>query len=717
MHLMKKKSQRENSYTKIIVLALIIVSLSFSFGKISVAKAAPMNQQSLPVSQTGVFSQAPCWTEIPPQFANLVICGYVSVPERHENPDGPKIRLAVMVIKSNEPETYPDPLFFLQGGPGASTIDTYADILLKTPPLLSDRDIVLFDQRGTFYSQPSLACSELDQLLLDTIEKDIPDEEYIAMRADAFRVCRQRLINQGIDLSAYNSIENAADIQTIRQALGYEEINLYGVSYGSLLALHTMRFYPENLRSVVLDAVVPPQTDFLVEAPQTSQRAFTYLFDICQQDQVCSKAYPDLLNRFFQLVDALNQTPVHIPMTDPDSGITYQALLDGDTFLDGVFQFLYIGDLIPAIPMMIADAENGDFNFFAKILSLLVFDRTYSYGMYFSVLCSEDADFTPEDVSLSDILPQLAEAQAEDAEIFLSTCELWQVKPLDPVMDDPVQSQLPVLIMSGGFDPITPAENGREVSQTLPNSYTIEFPTGGHGALLSGDCQDQILREFLERPDQAPDASCIPPISEMKFFTPKTVIKIPAIIQLLNLENNREIEFLLLLFSAVFLLPAIILVPGRWLWTLYREETQIILPNPVSDGRIYSNRLAASTTIQPSNKNGNRGELISSSWLIWFFSLVTWLFLISFFTIVVLMVANNDSRLYFGLPGQARFLFVLPLMMLLTMVALVIAIVRKCFFSKKGLFEKLVVTFSGILCGFILIILVRWDILFAIINQ
>jgi pimeloyl-ACP methyl ester carboxylesterase len=712
---------------KITAFVLIVFFLLSISGR-ATAQVSP----EPPQPQPGVFAPAPCWTDIPPQMTDLVTCGYVSVPERHANPDGQKIRLAVMIIQASEANAQADPLFLLQGGPGGSTIDTYATLLLTTQPIINNRDLVLFDQRGTLYSQPSLICTEYHQLLLDTIEEDLTDEAYLELETAAYQACRQRLLDEGVDLGAYNSLENAADIQAIRQALGYDQINLYGVSYGTLLAQHAMRFFPENLRSVILDAVVAPQTNFLLEVPQTAQRAFTQLFEACAQDPQCSQSFPDLENRFYQVVDTFNQSPIEIPLTDPESGITYQAIMDGDTFLDGVFQLLYVGDLIPAIPQTIVDAEQGNFDFFARILSILVFDRTTSYGMYFSVLCSEDADFSPDQVSLEGVHPQLAEAQAEGPAQFLETCDLWQVESLSAVMDEPVSSQIPVLILSGDFDPITPPINGRAVAQTLPNSFVVEFPTGGHGAALDGTCQDQIIRDFLDQPEQKPDTSCIAPLESLEFYTPQSVIKIPAALELLNLQNNRPAEFLILIAASLILFPSIFVIPGRWLLKQYRQATlQPTRLSPavgVNAGSTVETAPAAAAwkdgvpispplnAASPKKVDASKFGWLSRAapWLYWIFSITNWLFLLSFFAILGFMLAQNDNRLFFGFPGQARFLFSMPLILLITAALLSVANLASWFSRREKLLTKIGLTLGWLLCLTILIILARWDILFAI---
>ena len=535
------------------------------------------------------FEPAKCMFELPPGVTEGedVVCGYVSAPLEHANPDGPAIRLAVAVLKSSDPAPRPDPLFIAQGGPGGSTIDTYAGPLLGGSPLRGSRDIVLFDQRGTLYSQPALLCTEIDQLTLDIIEKDLSNEEYLRLDVEAMRACRQRLQEQGIDLSAFDSLENAADIDVIRQALGYDKINLYGVSYGTLLALHTMRSHSEMLRSVILDGVVPPSINFIPNVPHTMNDAFEHLFADCAADASCSRAYPDLRQVFYDLVDGFNAEPVRIPLTDPDSQIIYRAVLDGDTFQGALFQMVYAGSLIPGLPRMIYDAREGRFDFLSNILSILIFDRTMSYGMYYSVLCAEDADFDPAQQDLSGLPAQIAAAEAGDAVEFLQVCQDWQVLPLAPPVDDPVVSQVPTLILSGAFDPITPASYAEEAARTLPNSFSYVFPAGGHGQMLDGGCADRMILAFLDDPHAAPDTACeemggMPPV---RYFTPQNTISLPVVLKLLNLSGAAGRQLLALSLSLACLMSALPVYGIAWLGRRLRPKTAGGGRGAADDGR------------------------------------------------------------------------------------------------------------------------------------
>ena len=242
-------------------------------------------------------------------------CGYLKVPAQHSLPAGPTIELAVVILKSTSRSPQPDPLVMAQGGPGGSTIDTYAALLLDSP-LRAERDIVLFDQRGTLHSRPALMCPESIELTLRTLEQDLSSEEENRLSDEALLACHARLLREGVNLAAFDSIENAADVEALRVALGYNMINLYGVSYGTLLALHVLRDSPGGLRSVILDSVVPPQVNFLAQAARSENRALTEFFGACAADARCNAAFPDLERVFYEQVQQLDRTPARVPMTD-----------------------------------------------------------------------------------------------------------------------------------------------------------------------------------------------------------------------------------------------------------------------------------------------------------------------------------------------------------------------------------------------------------------
>jgi pimeloyl-ACP methyl ester carboxylesterase len=506
--------------------------------------------------------------QIPPLYD--VICGYVTVPERHNAPQGKTIELAVVIIHNPNTTTAPDPLFLAQGGPGGSTIDTYASMLFyRQPGVMNDRDIVLFDQRGTLYSNPNLVCNEMLDLSIELLNVDLPDEQITQRSITAIQACRDRLISQGIDLAAYNSYENAHDINDIRIALGYEKINLYGVSYGTLLAQHAMRLHPGMLRSVIIDSVVPTSINFITEVPQTQDRSLRALFSACQADRECATSYPNLEQTLFDTIEKLNQHPVHIRLTDPETSQSYPALLNGDSVFYALFMALYSSEFIPYLPRLIQDAQRGEYSLITYLLSILTFDRSISYGMYYSVLCAEDADFSPQDANTAGVYPYLAKDAEKDLEEMQKVCQLWHNERFDAQVDAPIISDIPTLVINGQFDPITPPAFGEQAAQQLSHSYIYTLPLGSHGSFLSQPCADDLMMSFLSNPNSPPTQTCAAnPTPD--FLTRSDFLPIPILSSFAMLKDRAVIASLIiyaihlvLLFTFVLVWPAALLLGKR----------------------------------------------------------------------------------------------------------------------------------------------------------
>lgn len=701
-------ARSSNKLTSLYMLIVLLVLLTGSaLPRARVVQAARR-------SQVITFQNATCMFELPTGVVEGtdVICGYLTVPEEHANPDGPTIQLAVAILPSLDPDPKSDPLFLAQGGPGGSTIETYTAPLLTSSILRADRDIVLFDQRGTLYSKPALYCTEIDQLNSETLEKVLTREEGERLNLLALTACRERLAGESVNLSAFDSLENAADIEALRLALGYDKINLYGVSYGTLLALHYMRDFSGNLRSVILDGVVPPQTNFILGSGKTMDQSFTHLFEACRQDEACNREYPELEKVFFDLVDQLNQAPARISMTDPETGTVYnEATIDGDTFLSAMFQYLYIADLIPALPRMIYDARQGDFSVFARILSIIVFDRSMSYGMYYSVVCAEDADFTPADHDLSGVRPIIADLEQRTPQSLLDICQNWSVQPLDASVDQAVQSTIPTLILSGGFDPITPPDYAATVAATLSNSFSFVFPTGGHGQMLDGGCADGMILGFLADPTRPPDSYCIDPQSTPDFIAPQNVIDLPVMLKLLNLEPGATLGFIAISMFLLFLWTSVLVFPLAWLIGRSRRKAAPAQAEMDADQASSLDDLQPSGPLQPAKRAPFLLRI--SAWLPIFASASLSLFWVAFFTFVVLMISNNDNRLFYGLAGEARpwfaLLFLFAFLGLLMFSAAIVAWAQRY----GPLWRRLYYSLLSLATLGILIVLISWSMLTA----
>lgn len=447
-----------------------------------------------------------------------VECGYLVVPEDRANPQGRSVRLAVARFKAALPNPSSDPIVYLEGGPGGSPLRSYAkNFTSYFDPFAQKRDVILFDQRGTGYSQPALDCFETSQLTLDQLDEILTPEQQDQTYNQALQACRDRLKAQGIDLGAYNSAANAADLADLRKALGIKEWNLYGISYGTRLALTALRDAKEGIRSVVIDSVYPPQANLVTETPASLARALNLLFDACAADSACNGAYPNLKEVLFTTAKRLNASPAKIKITQPDLGSIgvmgqqLDALFDGNSLLGLIFQLLYSSEAIPSIPALIYQAQNNQFSLIAQMEGRLLGQlRDMSQGMYFSVECFEEVPFTSLDQAEAayQAQPELAGALGTAKGTF-DACQVWNVPAASVLENQPVKSDVPTLVVSGQFDPVTPPAWGRMAVETLSKGRLIEVPGAGHGSTLSVECPQKIALAFLDNPDAAPDTACL----------------------------------------------------------------------------------------------------------------------------------------------------------------------------------------------------------------
>ena len=439
----------------------------------------------------------------------IVQCGNLVVPENRTDPDSRMIKLHVMVFGTASHDPAPDPLLYLAGGPGSSIVETSLYQLPFFLRFLAERDVIVFDQRGVGASQPVLDCPEDTKVAFDSLSQHLTEEEERALHVDALRSCRERLVGEGVDLTGYNTAENAADVRDLRKALGITEWNLYGVSYGTRLALAAMRDYPQGIRSVILDSAFPLDVDLYESIVPNAGRAFKTLFDECAASPTCSRAYPDLESKLFDTAALLDEQPGRTTVFNPFTRQTHDVVVTGDRLVGTVFDALYVKDFIPLLPELIYDAAEYEFDMFELVFGTIIGQIDFlSSGMYFSFNCADEAPFTTKAQveRASSTYPRIAE-YLEPESVF-DICGFWGSEPND-IKSRPVDSNIPTLILAGEYDPITPPEWGRRADSVLPGSHYVEFPSGAHGVLGSSDCSFDITLDFLRDPARQPDSSCV----------------------------------------------------------------------------------------------------------------------------------------------------------------------------------------------------------------
>jgi Tol biopolymer transport system component/pimeloyl-ACP methyl ester carboxylesterase len=453
------------------------------------------------LAHTPLYEPAEC--QFPEPRGYKVECGYLTVPEDRSQPAGRQIRLHVAVFPSTGQNPEPDPVIHLVGGPGGSLLDIAAEYLRRGgSDILKKRDYIMFNQRGTHYAEPFLDCPGRTGFEWDLAGQELTLKEWNQKMAEFLLACQDGLLDQGIDLAAYNSAENAADVNDLRLALGYDQINLYGISYGSRLALTVMRDHPVGIRSAIIDGVLPLQANLSQELAPQVYHALNRVFEDCAADPDCSQAHPDLESTFYHVVDELNTDPVTLRL---DGGTLF---LDGYAFLDTMFQLLYSVDAIPWIPYLVDQASQGSF---PEDQIYAVPDRsTWGTAMQQSIWCREEMAFESRDEALAlaaDLPPVFGELFADTYDWDL--CQVWESGIADPIENQAVVSDIPTLVLSGYYDPVTPPSGGRLAAETLSNSFFYEFRILAHGAMRSNKCALKIGLAFVDDPWTEPDTSCI----------------------------------------------------------------------------------------------------------------------------------------------------------------------------------------------------------------
>ncbi|GGY07918.1 alpha/beta fold hydrolase [Streptomyces hiroshimensis] len=466
------------------------------------------------------FVPGPCpQTPEPIAALSTARCGFLEVPENRERPGSRTIRLAVAVIPATSAKPADDPVVFMAGGPGG---DTFDDIpFLVGSGLNRDRALIVMAQRGNLYDRPNLACPELDRSSAKAVGLgyDVPQAKRLLL--DSAKKCRNRLAADGIDLSAYNTTENAADFAGLRTALGIPRWNVYGYSYGSDLALTYLRRHPQGVRAVAIDSVTPPQIATLPWTWSSAREGIENLFKACAAEPGCKSRYPDLRRTLTEQVRRLEKRPLTLNARPPRGGDPVKVVLDGGAVLN-----LLVANAVkpPDVPAAIEELAHGRPERFAQARaagSVQVVGAS-AHGLTESVACSEWVPgSTPTDVLKAGRRafpgwPDTVLAQAPQLPFQHQVCRVWDVPDRSSAQRVATVSAVPTLTISGTFDTKTGASWARDAARTLSRSTSVKIPGIGHWVVPQSPCAQRVLASFLARPT-APDTACVAGLTPKPF--------------------------------------------------------------------------------------------------------------------------------------------------------------------------------------------------------
>ncbi len=445
-----------------------------------------------------------------PGIKEELLCGKLTVFENRQKRTGRTIDLNVVVLPALYPNQKEEPLFDLAGGPGAASTAGAPFYAGEGKEYRRHRDVVLVDQRGTGESNGLKAASH------QKTPQDFLTEMY---PVEYVKRLRQTLESRA-DLTQYTTSIAMDDLDDVRAWLGYERINLFGLSYGTRAALVYLRQHPDRVRTVTLMGVAPTYVKMPLYHAQSAARAMELLLKECETDAQCHEAFPQIQQDWQNVLTQLGREPARVPYSPSDKSAPVTVEIQRNIFAEKVRTMMYGENNARRIPFMVHRAATGDFAPFLQEAIKPGIPDFIADGMYLSVTCAEDVPF----INQAEAAKLNAGNPFGNYRVFQQTraCGFWPRGQTPADFQEPVSSTVPVLIFSGYMDPITPPERGEEVARYLTNSRHVIIPHGGHGVdgLTSQDCVDRLIMEFLHSGDvKSLDTSCVETMAPPPFAT------------------------------------------------------------------------------------------------------------------------------------------------------------------------------------------------------
>ncbi|MCH1925879.1 alpha/beta hydrolase [Shewanella sp. C32] len=422
-------------------------------------------------------------------------CGSVEVAENPKKPNGRKIHIHYVVIPAIKNLAPEEAILGIAGGPGQSAIESAASFERMLSKARQHRDILLIDQRGTGQSN-KLACAGED--LTDIIK--LNDDAYDS--AKETRECKAKL---DADVTQYGSEQALGDFEVVRKHLGYQKLHLYGVSYGTRMAQLYMRDYPQVLKTVTLDGVVPMSQSVLAIGGAIA-RAQELVLEDCEKDPSCQQTYPKLRTEFENVQQSLSEYPVMEKVHHPVSGKTALLTLTRNKFLGSLRLALYSPAVRSLLPFAIHQAYRKNYQPILGLLAMQDGSMDLAMGMHAAVVCGEDwPRLTPalrEEAAQSVMGQMMLKAMDE-------SCPIWGIPAVSKAFGAPISSDIPTLLLSGEKDPATPPKWAEMAMQKMTNARHLVSPYATHN-VVAQSCGGDLIAKLVETDDvKAIDGECL----------------------------------------------------------------------------------------------------------------------------------------------------------------------------------------------------------------
>jgi pimeloyl-ACP methyl ester carboxylesterase len=505
-----------------VLLTLIAVC---AVGAAALPLASPANAGAGPGLPVPRFVPAACPTKpVPTALPASARCGFLVVPENRARPNGRTLRLTVGIVPAKSPHPAPDPIVYLAGGPGGFPLGEAGALIAAG--FNRDRELIIISQRGTIYGPPNPAptCPEVDRAFIHTLGLPLDGSRAIRLNVAATRACFRRMVARGVDLGAYNTTENAADVADLRVALGIREWNVFGDSYGTNLAMTLMREHPQGIRSVTIDSVEPPEVVAANLFAPNAREGFDRLFRACMKQPQCWRRRPGIAQTFTNLVRRLEARPVTTRVKPPTSGSPVKVVLDGGRLANWLIDESFNTPDFRNVPAMIAELANGNPRPIATEVAAQVLGSgtgILGYGLALGVGCAEWIPYMKGSIlsvgrrAFPDY-PASVLRPALHITYLPQGCTVWKVPKAPAAQRAATPSTIPTLLLAGSFDAVTPTSWARIAARTLPNSTLLQFAGIGHFVTLASPCAQRVFASFLATPS-APHTACVAKVRPPKF--------------------------------------------------------------------------------------------------------------------------------------------------------------------------------------------------------